>query len=236
MKRPVIGLTLDWRDGGDYSLYPWYAMRENYCSSVRDAGGLPILIPFHHKLIDQYLDSIDGLIITGGDLDVDPALYGDSIRHESVKIIEKRSNFEWDLTKGAIERDMPILGICGGHQLLNVALGGSLIQHIPAEIPTQIEHEQPNPRNEPGHSVEIIQGTLLHDIIGQNQIMVNSAHHQAVKDPAPSVRINSRAPDDVIEGFEDTSKRFCLGIQWHPEFIITDADSKIFSSFVHSCT
>jgi putative glutamine amidotransferase len=116
--------------------------------------------------------------------------------------------------------------------LLNVALGGTLIQHIPDEIADALAHEQPNPRDEPGHEVEIIAGSKLYDIVGTTSMAVNSAHHQAVKEAAPSLAINARAPDGVIEGIEDPDKRFCIGVEWHPEFEISEGDSRILKAFI----
>jgi putative glutamine amidotransferase len=125
-----------------------------------------------------------------------------------------------------------VLGICGGQQLLNVVLGGTLIQHIPDEIADALAHEQPNPRNEPGHTVRIVPGTLLHRITGATEMSVNSAHHQAVKKVAPGAVVDATAPDGVIEGIEATGKRFCLGVQWHPEFAIDPGDVKIVAAFI----
>jgi len=129
-------------------------------------------------------------------------------------------------------RDMPLLGICGGQQLLNVALGGTLIQHIPDEVPDCLPHRQPNPRDEPGHTVRIIHGTLLHRVTGADSLDVNSAHHQAVKLAAPCLVIDAIAEDGVVEGIEDPSRRFCLGVQWHPEFEISEGDRRIFRAFM----
>jgi putative glutamine amidotransferase len=127
---------------------------------------------------------------------------------------------------------MPVLGICGGQQLLNVVLGGTLIQHIPDEVPGSVAHRQPNPRNEPGHSVRVVAGTLLHRITGVESLGVNSAHHQAVKEAGPGLVIDAVAEDGVVEGIEDPRQRFCLGVQWHPEFEINEADRLIFRAFV----
>lgn len=231
MQTPVIGITLDSEDPGGYSKFPWYAVRENYCSSVALHGGLPIVLPHEPELADAYLDRMDGLIITGGAFDVDPSLFGDNDRHETVVLKERRTAFELAITKGALARNMPVLGICGGQQLLHVVLGGKLIQHIPDAVPNALAHEQPNPRNEPGHEVRITPGTLLHRIVGTEHLAVNSAHHQAAADEPDGVLINARAPDGVIEGMEAPGYRFCLGVQWHPEFLITDGDRRIFDAF-----
>ncbi len=232
MKRPVIGVTLDSEDPGGYSKFPWYAVRVNHASSVTRAGGLPIMLPHEVDQVGAYLDEIDGLIVTGGAFDVDPALFGAEARHPSVVLKSQRTDFEWGVTQGALDRDMPVLGICGGQQLLNVVLGGTLIQHIPDEIDDALAHEQPNPRNEAGHDVVVTEGTLLHRIAGATKLSVNSAHHQAVKDVGDGVIVDAVAPDGVVEGIEAPGRRFCLGVQWHPEFSIDPADDRIFDAFI----
>lgn len=232
MSRPIIGITLDSEEPGGYSKFPWYAVRENYCSAIADAGGLPVPLPHEPDLAENYLENIDGLVITGGAFDVDPAIFGDSTRHDTVVTKDRRTAFEIAVTRGAIDRDMPVLGICGGQQLLNVVLGGTLIQHIPDEVQGALPHEQPNPRDEPGHDVSVTAGTLLHRITGTETMSVNSAHHQAVRDIGEDVIIDAVAPDGVIEGIELPGRKFCLGVQWHPEFTIDPGDAKIFDAFI----
>ncbi len=127
-----------------------------------------------------------------------------------------------------------VLGICGGLQLLHVALGGTLIQHIPDAVPDALAHEQPNPRHEPGHSVTVTPGTLLHKIVGSGEMNVNSAHHQAAADAPGDAIINARATDGVIEGIEGRGPGFCLGVQWHPEYEVDPGDVRIFAAFVNA--
>lgn len=236
MTRPLIGITLDSEPAGGYSKFPWYAVRENYCNAVAAAGGLPLPLPHEPELAEEYLARIDGLVITGGAFDVDPALFGDSSRHETVVTKDRRTSFEFAVTQGAITRDIPLLGICGGQQLLNVVLGGTLIQHIPDAIPGALAHEQPNPRDEAGHDVTVTPGTLLAAITGAVTMSVNSAHHQAVRDVGDGVIIDAVAPDGVIEGIELPGKRFCLGVQWHPEFSIDPGDSRIIAAFIKAAS
>lgn len=236
-RHPVIGFTLDYEEGGQppvYSKMPWYALRENYCSSVSRHGAIPLPLPHEVAFVDAYLDRLDGLIITGGAFDVSPELYGESTTHETVTTKDRRTKFEFAITRGAIERRMPILGICGGQQLLNVVLGGTLIQHIPDSIENALEHEQKNPRTEPGHSIAISPGTLLHRIVKKDRMEVNSAHHQAVAKPAPGAIIDATAPDGVIEGIELPTQvhPFCLGVQWHPEYSVTPDDDVIIKAFL----
>ena len=232
MSRPRIGITLDSEPAGGWSKMPWYALRQNYCGAVAAAGGLPLPLPHEPDLAAAYLDGIDGLLVTGGAFDVDPALFGDATKHATVKTKDRRTAFEYAMVKGALERDMPILGICGGEQLLNVVLGGTLHQHVPDVFPNGLAHEQPNPRTEPGHDVEIVPGTLLHRTVAATRMSVNSAHHQAVKDVGPGVVVNAKAPDGVVEGIEHSGKRFCLGVEWHPEYSIDPGDDRIFAAFV----
>jgi putative glutamine amidotransferase len=232
MSRPVIGITLDSEPPGGYSKLPWYALRENYCGAVARAGGLPLPLPHEPELAADYLAKLDGLIITGGAFDVDPALFGANSRHATVKTKDRRTAFELAITRMSHESDKPILGICGGEQLLNVVLGGTLIQHIPDEIENPLAHEQPNPRTEPGHEISVVPGTLLHRCTGSLKMAVNSAHHQAVKTVGPQIVINATASDGVIEGIEDPRRTFCLGVEWHPEYAIDPGDSRIFDAFI----
>lgn len=236
-QQPIIGFTLDHETNPTYSKLPWYAIRVNYMDSVGEHGATAIGLGHDIRQVEAYLDLMDGLVIIGGDFDIDPKLYGGGAQHETVTLKQSRTAFEWTITTGAIERKMPVLGICGGQQLLNVVLGGTLIQHIPDAIRTDIEHEQPNPRNEIGHSVSIQSGTLLHDIVGLQEIGVNSAHHQAVETIAPTCILNAQSPDGIIEGIELPRDQhpFCLGVQWHPEYHVTESDTKIFRRFVQAC-
>jgi putative glutamine amidotransferase len=232
--RPVIGVTLDSEAAGGYSKLPWYALRENYCDVIAAAGGVPVALPHEPDLVEAYLGMVDGLVVTGGAFDVDPSLFGAAERHPTVKLKERRTRFEWAITRGAVDRDMPLLGICGGQQLLNVVLGGTLIQHIPDAVRDALAHEQPNPRTEPGHDVLVEPGTLLHKITGSERLAVNSAHHQAAERVGAGIVVSGRAPDGVVEAIEDPRRRFCLGVQWHPEYRIGAGDTAIIDAFVRA--
>jgi putative glutamine amidotransferase len=233
MAQPVIGLTLDHEPPGGYSkTHPWYALRENYCEAVAEAGGLSVLLPHEPERAGDYLTLLDGLIVTGGAFDVDPALFGAKTKHATVALKERRTAFELAICRAALAKNLPVLGVCGGQQLLNVALGGTLIQHIPDEIKNALAHEQPNPRTEPGHTVTITPDTLLRRVTQLAEMPVNSAHHQAVKDAAPGLIVDAVAPDGVIEGIEDPKRRFVLGVQWHPEYRLSEGDRRIFAEFI----
>ncbi len=234
--RPVIGLTVDVetrapaRSG--HRARPAYELRQAYCDAVVAAGGLPLLLPHQPDLAETYVAGLDGLIVTGGAFDVDPALYGAAARHPTVTTKDRRTDFELAATRAALARDLPLLGICGGQQLLNVAFGGSLIQHIPDSVPEALAHEQPNDRGEPGHPVEIAAGSLLQRICGTTRMQVNSAHHQAVERPGEGLVVSARAPDGVVEAIEAPARAFCLGVQWHPEYAVDPADARIFQALV----
>ena len=220
MKKPLIALTLDYENSKEYSQYPWYAIRENYFTSIEDTGGIGVGIPHNIKDIISLLQKIDGLVITGGNFDINPNMFGENNIHKTVTMLK---------------RNKPLLGICGGEQLINVLYKGSLIQHIPDEIHNHIEHEQKNPRHEAGHSVIIKENTKLYNIISTKEIMVNSAHHQAVKKPGNGLIVNAISSDGVIEGIEDPKKNFCIGVQWHPEFFIQGSDNKLLKAFIEAC-
>ena len=232
MTRPLIGITLDSEQPGGWSNFPWYALRANYMDAIAAAGGLPVALPHDPALAAGLLARLDALLVTGGAFDVDPALYGVVEVHATVTLKNRRTAAELALLHGALALDMPILGICGGQQLLAVALGGTLIQHVPDAVPGALAHEQANPRNEASHVVSVTPGTLLSRTVGSDTMMVNSAHHQAVATVGPHATINATAPDGVIEGLEDGSRRFCLGLQWHPEFLIDPGDARVFDAFV----
>lgn len=229
---PLIGLTLDWEAPGGYSKFSWYALRQNYCDAVTHAGGLAVGLPHDPALAEAHADRLGGLIVTGGNFDVDPVLFGADTRHATVSLKQRRTAYEVAVTRAMLARDKPVFGICGGQQLLNVVLGGTLIQHIPEAVPNALAHEQPNPRDEPGHDVAIAPGTQLHAIVRADTLAVNSAHHQAVDVPAPGCVVDAVAPDGVIEGIEHPDYRFCIGVQWHPEFELQDGDRRLFGAFV----
>jgi putative glutamine amidotransferase len=223
---------LDAEPPGGYSRLPWYALRANYFEAIARAGGLPVALPHDPLLVDAWLELLDGLVVTGGAFDLDPALYGDAARHPTVRTKDRRTAFEAAITRAALARDRPVLGICGGQQLLNVVLGGTLIQHIPDARPDALAHEQPNPRTEPGHDVVVLPGSLLHRITGVDLLPVNSAHHQAAETVGDGIVVSATAADGVIEAIEDPRARFCLGVQWHPEYGVSRGDTALIEAFV----
>ncbi|MBI3179830.1 MAG: gamma-glutamyl-gamma-aminobutyrate hydrolase family protein, partial [Deltaproteobacteria bacterium] len=195
---------------------PRYVSPQVYADAVRAAGGDPVLLPYLDRdRVSALLSRLDGIVIAGGDFDVPPEYYGEPSR--AVRGVNAwRSAFERALCEGALARDLPLLGICGGMQLLNVATGGSLFQDL-RERPGTHTHEQPHDKRKPQHVVEITPGTRLAAIYKRPSIDVNSTHHQVVRDLGRGVVAVAHAPDGVVEAIELPSQRFALGVQWHPE-------------------
>ena len=225
--KPIIGITTDYENKNQsYSKYPWFAIRENYIKSCEKYGASCIILPIRKNNID--LNLIDGLVITGGNFDIDPKYFGQKIKSTKIKLKSERTHYEINLLKKFYKLNKPIIGICGGAQLINVFDGGTLIQ----DIKSKIKHEQPNPRNETGHEIEIIRGTYLNSIYKKRLNKVNSAHHQAVDCIGKNLEINAISPDGIIEAFSHKVHPYCIGIQWHPEFLITKLDETIIKDFI----
>lgn len=236
MSQPIIGITLDHRLMGEYSKYPWYALRQNYCDAIFNAGGLPVVIPYGYDNVEDYLAKVDGLLMPGGDFDVDPHMYGKEISHDRVSVNPFRSSFDFKILHEAIKIGKPFLGICAGHQMLNVVMGGTLHQHVPDVTDNQISHEQKGPKHEPSHSILIKPHTRLHDIARSDHAMVNSSHHQAVDRLGKGLVASASAPDSVIEAIEISDHPFCMGIEWHPEYQTTELDRSIFTHFIRAAS
>lgn len=231
-KKPLIGLTLDLENKKSYSKFPWYAIRKNYCSVISNMGGIPIPLVYDINSINTMVEKLDGFIMTGGAFDINPSYFSQKKRFNNIITKEERTEYEVQLCYKILKNNLPLLGICGGQQLINVIYGGSLIQDINKEVNTTIKHEQPNPRNQTSHTVKIIKGTFLSTIIKKDKIKVNSAHHQAVKKVGAGLQANALASDGIIEGIEDKSLNFCLGLQWHPEFLIEESDKQVYKKFL----
>ena len=231
MKKPLIGITLDNEDPGNYSKFPWYAIRQNYLHSIEKLGGIPFPLLHTNSNITEIFNLLDGLIITGGNFDIDPKIYGHN-SYYAKNIKENRTDFEISICQKFLKSNKPILGICGGEQLLNVACGGTLIQDIKKSNLKSIEHEQKNPRDQVSHKVKVVSDTFLKRIIKKNIINVNSAHHQAVDNLGRGLRPSGYSDDGIIESIEHINHEWCIGVQWHPEFLITDEDQKILTSFI----
>ena len=209
MSLPRIGLTLDLSEDGRR-----YLLLREYADAVRAAGGLPI--PLVHAAGEELVPLLDGLVVTGGAFDVPPELYGEARRPGCGPSKPARTEAELAVLRAALAAGLPVLGVCGGMQLLAVAHGATLWQDLPGEA-GKSGHEQPPPKDAPSHEVEIAPGSLLARLVGPEALRVNSTHHQGVREPGPRVQVTARAPDGVIEAVELPGHPFALGVQWHPE-------------------
>ncbi len=214
--RPRIGLTLDVDEPGRA-----YRLNRTYVEAVLAGGGLPILLPHAPAAAAAYLALLDGLVVTGGAFDVPPELYGEAVRPVCGKLQPERTRFEKDLLEAALAARLPVLGVCGGMQLLNVVRGGTLYQDLPADAGVR-GHEQPPPKDVPSHDVAVVPGTQLEVLVGPVPLQVNSTHHQAVREPGAGVLVSARAPDGVIEALELPDLPFAVGVQWHPEALLRE--------------
>jgi putative glutamine amidotransferase len=223
-RRPVIGVTS-------------CGKLEDYVKSVEQAGGQPRVLEVGQSPRDV-LGTLDGLLLTGGG-DVDPAFYGED-RHAAVYDAEPgRDEFEIDLARRAVDADLPVLAICRGAQVLNVASGGSLVQDIPSAVKTELPHSIKEPHDAIAHAVTVVPGSRLERALGAAVVAetcrVNSRHHQAMKTLGRDLVVSATAPDGVVEAIEVPSKHFCIGVQWHPEnFWRTGEFSPLFDAFLEA--
>ncbi|HAI20316.1 MAG TPA: peptidase C26 [Clostridiales bacterium UBA8153] len=207
---PIIGVTpsLD-HESQRYMLSP------EYTAGVRAAGGVPVMLPYaDDAAIERLLGVLNGILLSGG-VDVDPVHFQEEPLPQLGRVCPDRDRAELRLTRKVLEAGLPILGICRGAQLLNVAAGGSLCQDIPTQVRSSLKHSQTAPRWHPTHAVNLEAGGITRRLLGVPSIRVNSFHHQAVGRPAPGFAVTARAGDGVIEAIEGPG--FTVGIQWHPE-------------------
>lgn len=238
-KMPVIGLVPDvdlYRNRGvDFVRYFLYA--EN-CRRLYEAGAQPLVLPYppQGQSLDTLLGLMDGLMLIGGDFDIDPRRFGEEPVAELGTLKPDRNAFEFRLYEQARELDMPVLGICAGMQLINVAAGGTLYQDLKSQRPEGLDHEQKHNRKVQAHAVDIMQDSMLQKICGVEPLDVNSTHHQAVKQLGQGLRAAAISEDGLIEAIEATARSFCLGVQWHPETMEQSVSSArhlaIFQAFV----
>jgi len=230
MQRPLIGITTYGRDDDNK-----FSLPAEYVDSVRRAGGIPLLLPPGEQALDQALSGLDGLILAGGG-DLDPELYeGD--RHETIYMLDpERDATELELAQQVTRTGKPTLGICRGTQVINVALGGSLIEHLPDEVGETISHRLP-PRNPAAHSVAIQAGSQLAAILQSEELESASWHHQALRRVAPGLTVVARASDGTVEAAEMPDHPWLVAVQWHPELTAADdpIQQRLFDAFVQAC-
>lgn len=233
--QPIIGITTSLSD--DESLLQ---LNRTYTRAISHAGGIPILLPTCDETdsLSRYAGICDGLLLSGGD-DVDPSAYGEAQSWHCGTISPLRDCFELALCRQFLKMNKPILAICRGIQVLNVALGGTLYQDLQSDLPESLAHRQKQKPWYASHPVSLVRDSILSGILAADAIAVNSHHHQAVAQPGKGLRICATAPDGVIEAVELPSHPFCIGVQWHPERLwdqpLTNAHERLFRAFVDAC-
>lgn len=225
MQRPIIGITCSKNAEGKI------AMSQHYLNSVWEAGAIGVFLAYtqDEQKLAEYAQIFDGFLFGGGD-DIDPARYGETVMFDNVEIDADRDAFELGLYKYAKPTGKPILGICRGLQLLNVAEGGTLYQHIDG-------HRQEKPGTETEQKTLVTPGSMLHTLTGEQEIYTNSFHHQNIKDIAPSLVVNATSEDGYIEAVHMPEHKYYFAVQWHPEIFrqSSEAMQKVFKSFVDAC-
>lgn len=238
--KPLIGVTPLY----DYNLSSWW-MVPGYMEGILAAGGIPVMMPFtdDSEVIEQEAERLDGAVITGGP-DVDPSYYGETPLLRCGLLAPKRDVNEFAAAKALIAHDKPILGICRGMQLINTLCGGSLYQDLESQHPTLTLHDQKEPNYIPSHKIDIIPGTPLAEwLSGMTELEINSFHHQAVKVLGEGLEPMAFSQnEDLIEAFYAPAKKFCCGVQWHPELLhkssvrkYHDEQLSVFRALINAC-
>lgn len=228
--KPVIGLTM-------YDIDKKLDINNAYLDSVEIAGGIPICLPnASEEHVDALLDRVDGIILIGGE-DMDPDLFGEEPHQNIGRVVRKRDDSDLLFMKRAFERDMPILGVCRGMQIMNVFFGGTIIQDIPTQVEDAIGHKQQSKRGALAHNVEVLTPKMK-EIFEENEFRVNTYHHQAVGKLGEGLVLSGVAKDGVIEAMEHEDHPYCISVQWHPEELSPLGNihaQRLFKSFVEAC-
>lgn len=225
--KPIIGITTDIEVNNEER----FVVDRPYVVAIADAGGIPLFLPTlsgNGSLLKDIVARVDGLLISGG-RDIDPKFY-DEKPHPNLRPMKlERTESEMIMLEEALKRDMPVLGVCGGMQLINVFFGGSLYQDIPSQISNALIHEKGFV-----HEVCVQENTLLQGIIKEKRFSIRSYHHQSVKSPGKGLRVSATCPDGIIEAIEWLDS-FVLGLQWHPEREGNEISDRIYKAFVDAC-
>jgi putative glutamine amidotransferase len=236
MTKPLIGLTTSRMRNPTGQLV--FGTNEPYSISISNAGGLPVLIPLNlsDEDLDAVLTRLDGILFTGG-YDIDPRRYGNPPHPRVESIDAERDHLEMHLVNTAVRSHTPFLGICRGCQVINVALGGSLYEHLPEQFSDKLQHDNhDHPRDFLAHRIRITPDSLLAQILAAETARVNSLHHQGIRQLAESLHATAHAPDGLVEAFELSTIPFGLAVQWHPEELQQHESMRdLFRQFVHAC-
>lgn len=238
MTRPIILVSPDEEDKETRrGPVQHHHIEKSYLHAVLEAGGLPVVVPYasNDEAVADYLSLADGILLTGGDFDIDPSLFGEKPHEKLGTLKPRRTALERRLYEAASSRNLPLLCICGGMQLVCALRGGSLWQDIKSQRPTTIEHEQVAHKSEAGHEVSVAPGTLFAKIVGDDPLPVNSTHHQAIRELPAEFIASAICSDGIIEAFEDPAADFCLAVQWHPEAMPHERQRKIYAGFIDAC-
>lgn len=228
--KPIIGLTM-------YDFDKKLDINNAYLTSIELAGGIPICIPnATEENVEAVLNLVDGLVLIGG-ADIDPLLFNEEPHRHIGSVVRKRDDSDLLLMKAAFKRQMPVLGICRGQQIMNVAFGGTIIQDIPSQVENIILHKQPSKRGELAHTVEV-KTPKFKEIFTEETFRVNTFHHQSVGKLGEGLLVSAVAKDGIIEGIEHESHPYCVAVQWHPEELAANGDvyaQRLFKSFIEAC-
>ncbi len=217
-----------------------FVLNRSYVNAVTQAGGVPLalIMTEDNDAIDRILDCIDGLILTGG-WDMDPSFFGEELHPKAEGVSQARTRFEIELTRRARKRVMPTLGVCLGMQTINVAMGGTIYQDIPSQVDNALDHRMSDDhqaRKGDVHPITVTSGTRLHSLLGRDTMMVNSLHHQAVRDVGEGLRVSAVSPDGIVEGLEGQDDQFLVMVQWHPEELSHIREHEVlFEALVSEC-
>jgi len=237
--KPLIGITTDYEAPGEFECrvpgVGRYILRDSCAKAIERAGGLPVMLPLTEEP-ELFVEKINGLVVTGGDFDIPSEISGipDPSKVRTVK--PERTAFEKALLEKALDANIPVLGICGGMQLLAVVSGGGLMGDIAEERPDSFDHEQKIPPTECRHPVKLVPGTFIHRLVMKEQFGVNSTHHQAVADPG-MCNVSAWSIDGIIEAIERHDKYWVVGVQWHPEILAEkhEGHAAVIRGFIRAC-
>jgi putative glutamine amidotransferase len=242
MKRsgPVIGIpcSFEHKPSDPNHTQRYFYLNQPYVTAIHEAGGIPIILPvgLEARYPNKAISFCDGILFPGGG-DLDPNIYADYPLDKLGRVDPRKDRTEMDLFTLAFNMNMPILGICRGLQLINVAMDGTLHQDLQSQVRMSMNHAPNYPRSEVSHRVDIEAGTKLYKIFGETSMWVNSSHHQAVKLHGKGLIVNAKSPDGVVEGLEHPGKKWVIGVQWHPELYWRNDRlmAKLFKEFVDAC-